>query len=45
MNALVQVAEDDDGNVIVLVDWEGFFLKNVRGSPFGKFILRRLNLS
>ena len=24
MNALVHVAEDDDGNIIVLVDWEGF---------------------
>ena len=24
MNALMHVAEDDQGNVIVLVDWEGF---------------------
>ena len=24
INALVHVAEDDDGNVIDLVDWEGF---------------------
>ena len=24
MNALMHVAEDDQGDVIVLVDWEGF---------------------
>ena len=24
VNALVRVAEDDNGNIIVLVDWEGF---------------------
>ncbi|CAM9872024.1 unnamed protein product [Scytosiphon promiscuus] len=24
MNALVHVTEDDDGAIIVLVDWEGF---------------------
>ena len=40
MNALMHVAEDDQGVVIVLIDWEGFDAeKNARGSLFVRFIL------
>ena len=39
-NALMHLAEDDQGDVIVLIDWEGFDAeKNARGSLFVRFIL------
>ena len=41
MNAFMHVAEDDHGDVIVLVDWEGFDAEE-RGSLFVRFILLRL---
>ena len=42
MNALMHVAEDDQGDAIVFVDWEGFDAENARGSLFVRFILLRL---
>ena len=42
MNALMHVAEDYQGDVIVFVDWEGFDAENARGSLFVRFILLRL---
>ena len=47
MNALMHVAEDDQGDVIVLVDWEGFnakertweSLRNI-DSPAPDFVLK-----
>ena len=51
MNALMHVAEDDRGDVIVLVDWEGFdaeertweSLRNIHSSA-PDFVLKELRM-
>ena len=42
MNALMDVAEDDQGDVIVLVDWGGFDAEERTWESLVRFILLRL---
>ena len=42
-NALMHVAEDDQGDVIVLVDWEGFDAEERTWESLRKIFLRLIS--